>query len=59
MIFDINFYVDNINIEVQCGRLRQYQNNSIFLNKYLFQITNKIKYGTDHIFNIRREFDAP
>ena len=25
MIFDVNFYVENITIEVQRGRIRQYQ----------------------------------
>ena len=41
--------LSDINIEVQRGRIWQYQNNSIFGNKYLFHITNKIKLGTDHI----------
>ena len=46
-------------IEVKHDRdVRQYQNNSIFGNEYLFHITNKIKLGTDHILNVRA-FDSP
>ena len=33
----------DINIDVQHGHIKQYQNNSIFGDKYLFHITKKIK----------------
>ena len=48
----------DIDIQMQCGCIRQYPNNSIFGNKYLFHLPNKIKLGTDHIFNFEA-FDAP
>ena len=58
MIFNVNFYVERFKYnELQRGRLRQYQNNSIFGNKYSFYIINKIKSGKDYIFNVRA-FDA-
>ena len=33
--------LNDVNIKVQRDRISQYQNNSIFGNKYLFHITNK------------------
>ena len=50
--------LSDIGIEAHYGRIRQYQNNSIFGNKYLFHIKNKRKFGTDHIFNVLA-FNAP
>ena len=50
--------LNDINNKVQRGRIKKYQNNFIFRNKYLFYITNKIKLGTDHNFYVRA-FDAP
>ena len=45
--------LSGINIEVQSGRIKQYENNYVFRSKYSFYATDKIKLGTDHIFNIR------
>ena len=42
--------LSDIDIEVQRGRIRQYQYKPIFGNKDLFHITNKIKLGTDYIY---------
>ena len=50
--------LNDIHIELQWGRIRQYLNNSIFGNRYLFHQTNKTKFGTDHIFNVKA-FDRP
>ena len=43
--------LSDINIEARRGRIKQYLNKSIFGNKYLHR-TNKMKIGTDHIFNL-------
>ena len=45
--------LSDINIKMQRGQKRQYENNTIFINKYLFHIINKLKLGTNHIFYVR------
>ena len=49
--------LSDTNIVLQRGRIRQYQNKSIFGNNCLFHVISKIKLETGDIFNVRA-FDA-